>query len=279
MSDSRINKVILSDLIKHNTRLGIKRVLKSLSYERAAELTYIYELINSRFKNDPLRILDVGTGDSILPSFLMKEGNVEITCLDRFNWVDVQNQYARTSVDEDQLSKHKVVKSDLFEFNPVSLFDIITCISVIEHFPGDSDSKAMKHMASLLKPGGILIITTPVNEGYAKEFYRNEKVYGEYEDGGTFYQRHYDVRGIDKRLIKPSGLREEERIYFGEYGYPFGQKFLFPQLRKNPFKILYKWASPLFARKYLTYSDSPVSNSTMSVDTASGIILVLTKMT
>jgi len=277
MRNTHIDKDILSKLVRHNNKLGIKRILKSLSYERAAELPFIYALIHSKANNGVLRILDVGAGDSILPSFLLKEENVDVTCLDKFEWVDVQNNYVQASLGADQLNRLEVVRSDLFEYNPESLFDVITCVSVIEHFPGSSDSEAMEHMASLLKPGGLLILTTPVNEGFAKEFYRNEQVYGEYEDGGTFYQRHYDVDGINTRLIEPSGLKEVERIFFGEYGYPFGQKFLFPQLKKNPFKVFYKWASPLFAKKFLTYSNSPVSSSTMSVDTASGIILVLTK--
>lgn len=277
MKNTHIDKGILSKLVRHNNKLGIKRILKSLSYERAAELPFTYALIHSKANNGVLRILDVGAGDSILPSFLLKEENVDVTCLDKFEWVDVQNKYVQASIGADQLNRLEVVRSDLFEYNPESPFDIITCVSVIEHFPGCSDSKAMEHMASLLKSGGLLILTTPVNEGFAKEFYRNEQVYGEYDDGGTFYQRHYDVDGINTRLIEPSGLKEVERIFFGEYGYPFGQKFLFPQLKKNLFKVFYKWASPLFAKKFLTYSNSPVSSSTMSVDTASGIILVLTK--
>lgn len=277
LSNTHIDKVILFNLIKHNNKLGFKRILKSLSYERAAELPFIYALIHSKAQGCKLRILDVGAGDSILPSFLLKEEDVEIVCLDKFEWVNIQNNYAQATVEADQLGRLEVVKSDLAEYQPESLFDIITCISVIEHFPGLSDSAAMRHMGSLLKPGGLLIITTPVNEGFAKEFYRNEEVYGEFTDGGTFYQRHYDLQGIEKRLIEPSQLKEKERIYFGEYGFPFGEKFLFPQLKKNPLKIFYKWASPFFAKKYLTYSNFPISRETMSIDTASGVILVLTK--
>lgn len=278
MSDNHIDKHILSDLVKHNNRLGIKRILKSLSYERAAELPYVYAIIRSRTNSNILRILDVGTGDSVFPSFLLKNENVDITCLDKYDWVAIQDKYAKATVAPDKLDRINIVKLDLFDFEQEALFDVITCISVIEHFPGNKDAEAMKHIASLLKPGGILILTTPVNEGFADEFYKNKAVYGKHEGGGAFYQRHYDLDGIEHRLIGPSGLKESERIYFGEYGYPFGQKFLFPSWKNNPLKVFYKWASPWFAKKYLTYSKSPISNPALSVDTASGVILVLTKL-
>lgn len=64
-------------------------------------------------------------------------------------------------------------------------FDVITCVSAIEHFglntiygksnQGTSDKNALESMFKLLKPGGKLLLTTPV----AQQFYQSEfmKVY------------------------------------------------------------------------------------------------------
>jgi hypothetical protein len=95
----------------------------------------------------------------------------------------------------------------------------------------------------------------------------------------VFYQRHYDVASVQQRLIAPSGLRELDRAYFGDYGFQFFERVLQRKLPGplKPLRALYKWATPLFASRFLTYSDRPVSRRDMATNTASGVILVLTK--
>ena len=66
-----------------------------------------------------------------------------------------------------------------------------------------------------------------------------------------FYQRHYDVASVESRLIAPSGLKETSRIYFGEYGFTFGERFIFPRLARNPVKAFYQWLSPYFAQQFV----------------------------
>jgi SAM-dependent methyltransferase len=273
---SGIDKNILRQLHRHNGKLGIYRVLKSIGYERSAELPHIVGLLQDRFDR-PLDLLDIGTGDSVLPSFFLVRTNWNIWCVDKFSWVKKQSHYAGMVAPGKTRNLH-VVEKDFLDFQPDSLFDVISCISVIEHFEGDLDSRAMRKAATLLRPGGIFIMTTPVNEGHSKNFFRTGKVYGAHSQGGTFYQRHYDVASLHSRLVAPSGLAEIQRIYFGEFGFPFGERFIFPRLAKNPFKVFYKWLSPYFAERFLSYSDSPIGKSDMPVDTASGVILVLRKI-
>jgi len=273
---SGIDGKILKQLHRHNGKLGFYRVLKSIGYERSAELSYVVGLLQDRFDR-PLDLLDIGTGDSVLPSFFLAKTNWNIWCVDKFSWVKKQSQYA-SRVAPGKIRNLHVVERDFLDFHPDSLFDVVSCISVIEHFEGNLDSRAMAKAATLLRPGGIFIVTTPVNEGHSKNFFRAGKVYGAYSQGGTFYQRHYDAASLHARLIAPSGLTEVHRMYFGEFGFPFGEKFLFPRLAKNPFKVFYKWLAPYFAKRFLSYSDSPISKPDMPVDTASGVILVLRKV-
>jgi len=273
----KIESRALAELNEFNRRLGLLRLLKSIGYERSAELPYVINALQDRFSR-PLRCLDIGTGESVLPTYLLMNSVWDITCLDKFKSVRVQHEYARRlSLDDGILRRLHVVESDLFSYRPDAPFDVITNISVIEHFPDDFDAKAMSYSASMLRDGGVYILTTLMNEGYPKDFYKSGSVYGTRQGNKTFYQRHYDVASIESRLLAPSGLREISRIYFGEYGFPFGEWFIFPRLARNPLKVLYRWLSSCFAQRFVTYSDRPVSRRDMSVDSAAGIILTLSK--
>lgn len=273
----RIDPEVLAELNSLNRRLGFKRLLKSIGYERSAELPYVINALRDRF-SWPLRCLDIGTGDSVLPAYLLMNSAWDITCLDKFKWVQVQHEYVRRlSLDDGALRRLHVVERDLFEYRPNAPFDVIISISVIEHFASDLDTKAMSHSATMLRDGGVYVLTTLMNDGYPRDFYKSGKVYGSQQGNKTFYQRHYDVASVESRLIAPSGLKETSRIYFGEYGFSFGERFIFPRLARNPLKAFYRWLSPYFAQRFVSYSDRPVSRPGMTVDTAAGVILTLRK--
>ena len=273
----KIDSDVLAEFNSLNRRLGLKRLLKSIGYERSAELPYVVNALRTRFSR-PLRCLDIGTGDSVLPMYLLTQSAWDITCVDKCEWVQVQHQYARRlALESSTLKRLHVVEDDLFEDRPSAPFDVIISISVIEHFPRNLDSKAMHYSAEMLRDGGEYVLTTLVNEGYPREFSRQGEVYGNREKNGTFYQRHYDVASLEARLVRPSGLDEIGRVYFGEYGFPFGERFIFPRLARNPLKLFYRWLSPYFAERFVTYSHRPASRHDMSVDTAAGVILMLKK--
>ncbi|HTD94192.1 MAG TPA: methyltransferase domain-containing protein [Chitinophagaceae bacterium] len=279
MDAKTIDPVYLKKISSHYRSQGMYYAIKSLNYERCAELPYILKKLEPRFK-EKLNYLDIGSGgESPLPTFLLKNTNWNIYCIDKFDWVNKQIDFAKKNVPEDVIRERlHIIKQDFLveEFNDLK-FDVITNVSVIEHFDGTTDSTAMNKSARLLKAGGTYILTTLFNEGHFKELYVNNNVYGvEYKDAGVFYQRHYDSKSISDRLIVPSGLKEKERIYFGDYGFRFFERFLqLPKLLK-PLKVLYSWAVPFFAKKYITYNNKPISYADMKINTSSGIILTLT---
>ena len=113
---------------------------------------------------------------------------------------------------------------------------------------------------------------------YFKEFYIKKSVYGEkYKKDPVFFQRHYDLDSIKDRLIKPSGLQEKERIFLGEYNFQFCEKFMILPWPIKPIKLFYQWATPFFARRFLSYRDYPVSRPDMHMYTSSCICMVLMK--
>lgn len=108
---------------------------------------------------------------------------------------------------------YKGVLSDLKHSS--DSFDLITCISVLEHIP--KDNEAVETMWSLLKPGGTLILTLPC---MSQEFeqYISDNQYGVLSpgnDGYTFWQRYYDNNRLESYIYSITGLPKNISI-FGE---------------------------------------------------------------
>ena len=145
---SHINEQVLRDIDAHAKRLRFLYRIKGFGYERAIELPLIASYLSPKF-SQPLRYLDIGTGQSIFPSWVAKNSSWDVTCLDKFNWVEKQHEYAaKLGLDK---SRYHVVLQDFLEaeLEPES-FDVITNISVIEHFEGGLDSVAMERAHDFL---------------------------------------------------------------------------------------------------------------------------------
>jgi SAM-dependent methyltransferase len=274
----KIDGEILKQIQEHNKRLGLRHRIKGLAYERCGELPFVVRELRGRFR-ERLKHLDIGSGgESPLPSFLLKYSDWHVSCVDKCDWVEKQHLHAdRVMRGKPYKDRFRVIQQDFLTAElPSESFDVITNISVIEHFEGGLDGEAMQASAKLLRPGGIYVLSTPINEGFFREFYLSSDVYGDrYRDKPVFYQRHYDLASLQERVIRPSGLLEQRRIFFADYGFQcFENLFQKPPLL---IKTLYRWAQPHFARRFLTYSHLPVSREMMRTNTASGAIVVLKK--
>ena len=101
---------------------------------------------------------------------------------------------------------------------PPETFDLITCISVLEHIPADREAVTM--MWSLLRPGGRLVLTLPC---MAKplEQYISQNTYGVLTpdaDGYTFWQRFYDEERLQSAIFSITGMPKKMSVY-GEKTY------------------------------------------------------------
>jgi SAM-dependent methyltransferase len=99
-------------------------------------------------------------------------------------------------------------------------FDCIWSISVIEHIAGAyDDTHAVKLMFDVLRPGGRLILTVPVDRTHWDET-RAQPVYGDAASIETteehFFQRFYTAETIQKRLLAPIGRSPTRIAWFGE---------------------------------------------------------------
>jgi SAM-dependent methyltransferase len=97
-------------------------------------------------------------------------------------------------------------------------FDLITCISVLEHIPADKNAVAV--MWSLLRPGGRLILTLPC-KAQPLEQYISDNAYGVLSpgsDGYTFWQRFYDEERLQSVIYNITGVPTNMVVY-GEKKY------------------------------------------------------------
>ncbi|MBU3679669.1 MAG: class I SAM-dependent methyltransferase, partial [Candidatus Kapabacteria bacterium] len=120
----RINEELARAIDAHAKRLRFLYRIKGFGYERAIELPLLAEQLKPLF-DKPLRYLDIGTGQSIFPSWVAANSNWDVTCLDKFNWVEKQHEYAaKLGLDS---SRYHVVLRDFLEaeLEPES-FDVIT---------------------------------------------------------------------------------------------------------------------------------------------------------
>jgi SAM-dependent methyltransferase len=98
---------------------------------------------------------------------------------------------------------------------PPASFDLITCISVLEHIP--EDYTAVRTMWSLLKPGGKLLLTLPCRSAPLEQYISRDQ-YGVLqpgEDGYTFWQRYYDRERLQACVFSVTGQPVSVSV-FGE---------------------------------------------------------------
>ena len=88
-------------------------------------------------------------------------------------------------------------------------FDVVSCISVLEHMPPDAQMAGLREMARVLKPGGRLIITYDKIVDLTAAIITTSRLHAraivEFRPTGV-YQKKPDVVGIC--LIKPRGQLE-----------------------------------------------------------------------
>lgn len=126
--------------------------------ERPAEYRFVFKHLT---RICPQTILDVGTGQGSFPS-LLRECGFHVTAVDNI----------RDFWPSGMVNRHYYVRDDDIRRPRVTgSFDLITCISVLEHIR-DSDA-AVRSMFNLLKPGGHAVMTFPYHEEqYIENVYR-----------------------------------------------------------------------------------------------------------
>ena len=140
---------------------------------------------------------------------------------------------------------------DNAEYIPAS-FDLITCISVLEHIPDNKNTIAV--IWALLAPRGRLILTLPCM-AQPLEQYISANPYGVLEpgeDGYTFWQRYYDSERLETEIYSITG----RPTYIAVYGEKICGSFFRNASMKRLIGFSYPfWREPyMMAREYKYFS-------------------------
>jgi len=135
--------------------------------------------------------------------------------------------------------------------NPAS-FDVITCISVVEHIP--EDRQAIQKLWELLKPGGRLLLTVPCAAQTSEQYIDRDEfhVLEPGKDGYVFMQRFYDARLLQERIFSITGPPRRQAIY----GERAPGLFLRMATRKRTDRYYPFWREPYMTSLEYTEFDS-----------------------
>lgn len=144
--------------VRYKCRREYSRQIYTGLNERAIELGFLFRHIVGIA---PRKILDVGTGVTALPQVLRTCGYL-VTAID-----NVKDYWPAGMVNR----HYHVLNDDILNPAISETFDLITCISVLEHIP--DHRRAVASMWRLLNPGGHLILTCPyTEEKYVENVYK-----------------------------------------------------------------------------------------------------------
>lgn len=157
--------------------------------ERPIEFGFVFRKLGELY---PKTVLDVGTGTTALPH-LMRNCGFLVTATDNIRdyWQD------------GMFNRHfHVIDDDITNTRLSRKFDLITCISVLEHIV-EAD-QAVKNMLQMLNEKGHLLLTFPYNEDhYVKNVY--ELPGSSYGQGNPFITQSYARSNIEKWLSLNGG--------------------------------------------------------------------------
>jgi SAM-dependent methyltransferase len=211
---TKIYKKTVYALLKPLLKKEYKSPRKILN-ERPVEYAFALKHISRVY---PKKILDVGPGRSSLPHLLYNCG-FGVTAID-----EMQSSWALNIGNRHFL----VLKDNITDPRIKGSFDLITCISTLEHI--EEYNKAVKNMFTLLKKGGHLILSFPYNE---KKYFHN--IYDSPEAGygklNPYICQVFSRNEIDHWLDNNNGVIVEQeyyRVFTGEY-WTYGKRLNVPQ--------------------------------------------------
>jgi SAM-dependent methyltransferase len=193
------------DIYAINLRLGLSNILKGIDYSRLVEYPLAYSQLELGKKD---LILDVGSSDSIFPIFLASLGH-------KVHAIDIDQKVMKLQDYASKLGTPNLLVSiqDVTKLRyPDGYFDKITVISSIEHVLPikDGDVKAIREISRALRIEGQVIVTVPYGDNFETKWSHSKM------SGNSSLMRKYDETAVSERLVKPSSLILERRIFFGE---------------------------------------------------------------
>jgi SAM-dependent methyltransferase len=242
----------ISAIQQGRIRLGFKQWIRPIWYSRCIEIPVA---LNSLAISAGQKILDVGS-PKMASLYVAAVKNCTVYATDVLPDFIRDWNYSRAILCDPDLDLRYIAEAQDARKLPYedAAFDSIFSISVLEHIPDDGDRVAMGELSRVLKPGGKLAITVPIAERSSQTFVKHD-VYErkrKARDEKIFFERKYDLPGIQERLIEPSSLGLCQLRLFGERW--FRLQRLINRLPRGISVFLYPWES-LLAPFFITEMD------------------------
>lgn len=122
------------------------------------------------------QILDVGSGGSFFPPYLATIGgypNVSLTDSMKYGDItpDIESQRAHYNIElplYDLLVEDMSVRPSIGWTGASDFWDVVMCISTIEHVDADQHDNALREIWRITKPGGLIFITSDYFRDHAQ---------------------------------------------------------------------------------------------------------------
>ena len=198
-------------------RIGLARLILPVSYWRYAEFRYV---IGALARASGARVLDVGSPKD-LALFLARRQQYAVVATDIMPTTIARSQRAARAAGVAGEGPGRVI-SEVQDARTLpyedNSFDAAYSVSVLEHIPESGDTAAIREITRVVRPGGLIVVTTPYSTGY-RETMVQHSVYerkGGAPGDPVFYERHYDHASLTSRLIDPSGAQLVDLQLWGE---------------------------------------------------------------
>jgi len=161
----------------------------------------------------PRRVLDIAS-PKLLACWLADRGGIdEVVATDL--WADEVDSWRRLTAATGSDGRYGALRLEVADATGLpyedARFDAVYSASVLEHIPGEGDVAAAAEIARVLRPGGIAALTVPYGRAHRDEYVEHD-LYGErYTGRPLFFQRHYDARTSEQRLLAGGALEIVER--------------------------------------------------------------------
>jgi SAM-dependent methyltransferase len=239
-------------LFKHEGPLDLKTVFLLLFYPldsvRYFEFDFVRQAMPARA---PEKYLDVSSPRLIYILYLLQHKNLaaELINPDKADLAETKS-FVHAAGLEPRCRLHDCLIAAA-PFAP-GTFDLITCVSVMEHIP--EDRAAIAKIWELLKPGGRFILTTPCAAATFEQYIDRDEygLIGANAEGRTFWQRFYDPRLLEERVYSITGRPIRTQI-FGERA---AGLFLKNSIRKRTDRFYPFWREPWMVGREYKYFNS-----------------------
>jgi SAM-dependent methyltransferase len=201
-------RVAFLALLNGKLREGLRLMLATVGYWRFWPNAIVAKLAGP----DSARILDVSS-PKVLSLYLGRSPrSITATDLDDSKIFSRWAMLARLSGVMDYEVQYQDARKLTYENDT---FDLVYSISVIEHIPENGDTEALEEFGRVVRPGGIVMVEVPYRH-QGKDYFFDYDSKGAPLSTPQFYERHYDGKTLEARLMNPRGLRLIGKTYQGE---------------------------------------------------------------